>query len=390
MTTQSNNLNNSSKPKTFWGMILKFLWKLIPFIAVLLIIGIVIIPLGKKITAKKEALALQQSKEHAAAKPLTNVVTLTVTPGIIKETLSLPGVAKPWISLDVVSQITGIVIKKKIAEGRHVNKGDILAVIDKRDYQNAYDAAFASYESAVTTKKRLSALLKKNFVTKSNLDDANALLKTSKAALENAKLNLNRCLIRSPLKGVVNRVHIENGKFLKPGDPVVQVLQIDKLKIEVGIPESDVDAVRKLKYFDITIDALKGKICKGEYHYLYKTSSSLARLYNLEIKVENIGGEILPDMFARVEIIKNQDPNGLAVPMYSLVQLDNKVGLYLENSGIIQFRPVKTGFQTGWRTQITEGLNPGDRVVVVGHRIIEDGQEVNVTKNIQNMKEISQ
>ena len=384
MTTQSNN------PKAFWATILKFLWKFIPFVVVLLIIGVVILPLGKKITSKREALALQQSKEQAAVKPLTNVVTLTVIPGMIKETLSLPGVAKPWVSLDVVSQITGIVINKKVTEGRHVNKGDILAVIDKRDYQNAYDAALASYESAVATKKRLSALLKKNFVTKSNLDDASALVKTSKAALKNAKLNLNRCLIRSPLKGVVNRVHIENGKYLSPGDPVVQVLQIDKLKIEVGIPESDVDAVRKLKYFDITIDALKGKICKGEYHYLYKTSSSMARLYNLEIKVKNLDGGILPDMFARVEIIKNRDPNGLAVPMYSLVQLDNKVGVYLENSGVVHFRPVNIGFQTGWRTQVTEGLNPGDKVVVVGHRIIEDGQEVNVTKNIKSMKEISQ
>ena len=134
----------------------------------------------------------------------------------------------------------------------------------------------------------------------------------------------------------------------------------------------------------------KGKACRGEYHYLYKTTNSMARLYNLEIKVDNIDGQILPDMFTRVEIIKNQDPNGIAVPMYSLVKSNNMVGVYVEDKGIVQFRPVKTGFQTGWIFQIIEGLNPGDRVVVVGHRIIEHGQKVNVTKNIQDMKEISQ
>ena len=250
---------HSKNSKTFWEKIFKFLWKIVPFIVVLLIIGIIILPLGKKIASKKAALAQQQATEQVTAKPLTNVVTLSVIPGMIKEKLSLPGVAKPWISLDVVSQITGIVIDKKTAKGRHVNKGDILVVIDKRDYQNAHDAALASYESALTTQKRLNALIKKNFVTKSNLDDANALVKTSKAALENAKLNLDRCSIRSPMQGIVNRVHIENGKFLNSGDPVVQILQIDKLKIEVGIPESDVDDVRKLKYFDMIIDALQGK-----------------------------------------------------------------------------------------------------------------------------------
>ena len=222
-----------------------------------------------------------------------------------------------------------------------------------------------------------------------NLDDADALVKTSKAGFENAKLALNRCTIRSPMKGVVNHVYIENGKFLNPGDPVVQILEIDKLKIEVGIPESDVNAVRRLKFFNMTIDALDNRTLTGEYHYLYKTTDSLARLYNLEIKVENLNGQILPDMFARVEIIKNQDPRGIAVPMYCLVNFNNKVGVYVDKSSIAQFTPVKTGFQTGWQTQILDGLNPGDKVVVVGHRIIEHGQNIKVIKNIMDIRELT-
>ncbi len=383
MTTQSQDSKKFSKK------ILQLIWKALPFIVVLVIIGIIILPLGKKITAKKAELAQQQSRQKSISKPLTNVVTLQIIPGMIKEKLSLPGVAKPWISLEVVAEIKGKIIEKITAQGYHVNKGDILAVIDKNDYQNSYDSALASYESALTTQKRLKALVKKNFVTKSNLDDADALVKTSKAGFKNAKLALNRCTIRSPMKGVVNHVYIENGKFLNPGDPVVQILEIDKLKIEVGIPESDVSAVRKLKFFNMTIDALENMTLTGEYHYLYKTTDSLARLYNLEIKVENLDGQILPDMFARVEIIKNQDPEGIAVPMYCLVNFNDKVGVYVEKNSIAQFTPVKTGFQTGWQIQILEGLNPGDKVVVVGHRIIEHGQNIKVIKNIMDIKELS-
>jgi RND family efflux transporter MFP subunit len=380
----------SASTKTFGRKILRLTWKSIPFIVVLLIIGLIILPLGKKISMKKTAFAQKQSNEKADTKALTNVITLELIPGMVMEKLSLPGVAKPWISLEVVSEIRGKIINKKVNEGRRVNKGDILAVIDKSDYQNSHDAALASYESALSTQKRLKALVKKNFVTQSQLDDAVARVKTTRADLENAKLALSRCTILSPMKGIVDRVYIENGTFLNSGDPVALILQIDKLKIEVGIPESDVDAVRKLKTFDMVIDALDKKTYGGEYHYLYKTTDSMARLYTLEISVDNGDGSILPDMFARVKIIKRQAPQGLCVPMYSLVSLDKDVGVYVEKNGIVRFRPVSTGFLDGWKIQITQGLFPGERIVVVGHRSIEDGEQINVTRTIQDMEEISQ
>ena len=378
----------SDPAKTLGRKILRLIWKSIPFAVVLLVIGLIILPLGKKISAEKADLAEKQSTEKAITKALTNVMTMELVPAMVMEKLSLPGVAKPWISLEVVSEIRGKVVNKKVIEGRHVNKGDVLAVIDQSDYQNAYDSALASYDSAQATQKRLIALVKKNFVTQSQLDDAVAQVKTSMADLENAKLNLSRCTIVSPMEGIVDRIHIETGSFLSSGDPVALILQIDKLKIEVGIPESDVDAVRKLKTFDMKIDALDGKTYTGVYHYLHKTSDSMARLYNLEIRVDNTDGQILPDMFVRVKIIKKQDPQGLAVPMYSLVNLNKDIGVYVEKDGIVRFRPVRIGFQDGWKTQIPEGLEPGEKVVVVGHRIIEDGERVNVTKTIQDMEEI--
>jgi len=382
--------SKSDHGKTLVKKIREFIWKSIPFITVLLVIGLVILPLGKKISAKKADLAEKRSREKTIKRALSNVITMELLPSLVMEKLSLPGVAKPWISLEVVSEIRGKIVTKKVTEGRHVSKGDILAVIDKSDYQNSYTSALASYETALSTQKRLKALVKKNFVTQSQLDDVDARVKTSKAALDNAKLALSRCTIRSPMQGIVDRIHIENGTFLNSGDPVALILQIDKLKIKVGIPESDVAAVRKLKTFVMTIDALEGKAYTGEYHYLTKTADSMARLYNLEIKVDNKDGEILPDMFARVKIIKHQDPQGLAVPMYSLVNLNKDIGVYVEKNGIARFRSVQTGFQDGWKTQVLAGLEPGEKIVVVGHRIIEDGEQVNVTKTIRDMEEISQ
>jgi hypothetical protein len=70
--------------------------------------------------------------------------------------------------------------------------------------------------------------------------------------------------------------------------------------------------------------------------------------------------------------------------------VNKETGVYVENQGIVKFRPISTGFQDGWKTKVTRGLVPGERVVVVGHRIIEDGEKVNVTRSIQDMAEILQ
>ncbi len=379
-----------SQKKNFIRTLLRFIWKSIPIVTVVLVIALVIFPLSKKISAQKADLSEKQSHQMMVPKAPPNVITMKILPGMVMEKISLPGVAKPWISLRAASEVKGKIVTKMIDEGSRVQKDDILAVIDKRDFQNNYDSALASYETALTTEKRFKALSKKQFVTQSQLDDAVARVKTTKAAMDTAKLNLNRCTIRSPMEGMVDRVYIEIGDFLSIGDPIATILQIDQLKIEVGIPESDVAAVRKLKSFDMTIDALGGQKYTGKYHYLFKTADSMARLYNLEIKVDNPDHKILPGMFARVSIVKNNDPQGLAVPIYALVALNKKTGVFVEKENKVRFRPVTTGFLDGWKTQIPSGLFPGDNVVVVGHKIIEDGETVNVTKTIRKMEELAQ
>ncbi|MDD9302975.1 MAG: efflux RND transporter periplasmic adaptor subunit [Desulfobacter sp.] len=381
---------NSFSAKTILPRILRLIWQCIPFIGVLVVSALILLPLMLKISDKKADLAQAQAMQTKENRALTNVVTMEISPQEVVEKISLPGVAKPWISLNLVTEVRGKIVTKQVEEGMTVKKGDVLAIIDTRDYQHNYDSALASYETALTNQKRSKALSEKQFITQSQLDDVQTRVKTTKAAVNLARLNLDRCTIRSPMAGVVDRVFIEYGNFLDAGDPVAAILEMDRLKIEVGIPESDVSAVRKLSQFDMQFDALDKKTVTGDYHYLYKTTDSMARLYNLEIRVDNPDLEILPDMFARVSIVKNHEPQGLAVPIYSLVTQNNETGVFVENKGEVAFRPVTTGFQDGWKILVSKGLEPGERVVVVGHKIIENGESVKVARTVHTMEELIQ
>jgi len=171
-------------------------------------------------------------------------------------------------------------------------------------------------------------------------------------------------------------------------DPIAEILQMDKVKVLVGIPESDVHDVGSVENFDITFDALNQKHFTASRFFLSKASDAQARLYRLELALDNPDGEILPDMFARVDIVKNQVDNALAVPLYSIITLNNEKTVYVLEGDVAKARKVATGIQEGWRIQITEGLAEDEAVIVVGHRRVSDGQRVNVIRTVTQWEDL--
>ena len=384
---QMDNLNEHTETTSPRRSVFKRIWGLLPTILVFFLVGLIFL-LGNQIKTKGDVLKEEKAAGLRTTRTQTNVVAMEMVPSYLRERINLPGAIKPWIDLRVVAEVQGKIVEKRVHEGQRVQKGDILAEIDARDYRNAYDSAKASYSLAASTQKRLQRLFKDKVSTQAQLDDIIATVKTSKAAMDNAALNLERCQIRAPMDGIVDRLYVDVGQYLKSADPVAELLEMDRVKVVVGIPESDVADVRQLNRFSIGIDALGGQTFEGTYHHLYKTADSFARLYNLEITVDNADGRLLPDMFARVEIIKKEVPDGLAVPLYALLNINESNAVYVMDQGVARLRMVEVGIQDGWRMEIRNGLKPGDQVVVVGQRSINDGEAVNVTRTIRSIEEI--
>ncbi len=322
-------------------------------------------------------------------KPDVNVVALELTPTLIQDRISLPGFVEPWVRLKVLSEVQGNIQTVKIEEGDAVKQGDIIAVLDSRDFENSYRSAKASYEAALATQNRLKALYQGKLSTRSDLDNAVALSQQYKSTMDNLWLNIERCTIRAPISGVINHLFIEKGEYIKSAAEVVEILQIDKVKVRVGIPESDVDAVRQLKTFEVRIDALGGKVFQAKKRFLSKTAHNMARLYSLELELDNPNDEILPDMFVRVAIIKKEVPEGIALPLYAVLSRDNDHIVYVVNDEQAHARKVKLGFQEGWRVLVENGLIPGEKVIVMGQRNVSDGQKVNVIRRVSKIEDIN-
>ena len=234
-------------------------------------------------------------------------------------------------------------------------------------------SARSSHEAALASLNRIKALYMDQLATRSQLDDAMARTQNLKAVMDNTALDLARCTVRSAIGGIAERIHFEAGQFVNVGDLLAKVIRIDRVKVRVGIPESDVDDVRKVNDFELKIDALGGKVFRGKKDVLSKTAEPGTRVYQLSLVVENPTFEILPDMFARVEIVKRQITNGISVPLYAVINRNNERIVYIVNDEHVHARTVELGLMDGWKVEIKSGLKTGDQVVVIGQKRCQPG-----------------
>jgi membrane fusion protein, multidrug efflux system len=354
----------------------------------LTILVLVIWALFSKIQTQGKILEAEQATQLQKPPERINVVTLELVPSPIRDRINLPGVVAPWIDLNVAAEVKGKIVSLDAKEGERVEKGDTLAAIDPRDYDNRFKSARSAYAAAIANLDRMRELHKEKLSTRAQLEAAEAQMEYAKAERDNAALDLERCMIKAPIAGVVNRLPVEKGQYLNVADTVSQILQIDRVKVKVGIPESDVDAVRNLSRFDVRIDALGGKVFQAKKHFLSRTADPLARLYDLILEVDNKAGEIFPDMFARVEIVKKSLPDTLSIPLYTVISRNNEHIVFVVEEGRVVSRRVSLGLQEEWRVEIREGLREGEEVVVVGHRSVSDGQYVNVVQRFRDPREL--
>jgi membrane fusion protein (multidrug efflux system) len=367
--------------------VLRFIWGTIPWMIVVLIVVFIVI-LGSRIMHEKAR--LEEAKKAAIKKEIeqVQVITLTLKPRRLEDKINLPAMVDPYEDVLIKAEVPGQVIKVLVQEGQTVTNGQVLVQLDDRDYRVRLARIEANYQLAKVDYDRTAALAQKKVMSPAELDKIEAQLKDLEAQVSEAQLALSRTQITSPMCCLLNEIKAKRGDFVSVGDPVAQILQLDPVKVTVGVPESDVAAIFDLDEAEVIVEALNKRRVKGRKIYLSRQPRTLARLYDLELRVPNHDGRILPGMFARVELVKAVFKRALAVPLYAVITQGEKRFVYIEKNGRAERRNIQLGILVGWQVQVTSGLKPGDRVVVVGHRFLDDGQPVKVIKNVSNPREI--
>ncbi len=364
-----------------------FIWKHLPRVAVAGLVLLIVL-LAVVIGGKQQRLEAARKAAHAEGKKQVNAVVLSLHPRPIEDAINLPGTIEPWTRLELLAKVSGAITEVRVREGDAVTTGQVLAMIDADDYRVALEVARAAHILAKADYERGLSMHQTKVIPTANLESLAARLQTAAAELERAQLQLARCAIKAPMEGVVKRLDAKVGLFLSVGDPVAELLRIDRVKAVVGIPESDVDAVRRLDRVDLTIQALANRHLVGHRHYLAPSPDAGAYLFRLELALDNPGYEVLPGMFFRARLVKQRFPNALAVPLYAIVSRGEEQYVFVAEGGAVRKQPVRLGVIEQWEVQITEGLQAGDQVLIEGQREVEDGQAIQVIKTVDDPKEL--
>lgn len=378
----------SPQPKTLRGKIVWFILKSLPGIFFVMILLVAALLLQQRVNEQKEARKEELKNSTAVEAPPTNVITLELRPTVLRDKITLPGMIEPWAELDLMSKIGGTIEDIEVKEGDHVHKGQLIARAESNDYRIALDSAKAAYALAKADYSRNKTLRSKGISTQANLDEQQSTLIQAKAAVENAELALSRCRITAPIAGLISELNAEIGMVVNQmmPEPVAKIIQIDRVKAVVAVPEADVSAVRQLKQVGVQIRSLNNVRFQAKVHFLAPAPETLAHAYRLELALDNPEEQILPGMFLQADIVKQTEEQIIAVPLYTVISRnDDEQFVYVVEDGVARKRPVETGFTEGWQILIRSGLEQGEKVIIQGHRTVEDGQKVRVVKELTDL-----
>jgi len=305
-----------------------------------------------------------------------------------------PGRVSASQKVDMAFEVSGRVIELPAKEGAKVEKGDLLAVIDPSDYQQAYNQEKARYENAKATFHRYAELLKSHTVSQAEYDEKLTAYEVAKANLATAQNALDDTKLYAPFSGYIARRYIENYEYVKQQEPIISIQNIENLEVIVHVPERDVTeahAIKKESAPGKDIIAI-GKVNFASFpneDYRVKVkefateSDPNTQTYRLTLTLPMPKDKIiLPGMTATVKILfVGKNENIFLLPL-SAVNTDEKGNFYvwlINKEMMTAYKHiVGVGEILEDKIEIREGLKFGDEIVTAGVNDLKDGAKIRV------------
>ena len=314
-------------------------------------------------------------------KPVTRVVQVSVEevrPRPIRDILILPGETEAWEDVRVPSDTAGRVEWIGPDEGDAVKKGELIAKVDVSSLKAGLDRAQAAFNLAEELYRRRVELHEKKLIAQEELDKSRTEKTLAESDLKQTRVEYQRGFIRSPVSGVVNYLFVDQGEFIGRGDPLADIVNVDRIKVNVSVPEMDVKYLSKGQDAIVSIDAFPERRIPGKIEFVAFKADPATKTFHVKVVIPNADQTIRPGMIARAGFLRRVIPDALTAPLFALVDKSGERLVYVEKDGVAHARTVSLGVIEGDRIQIADGLEAGDRLIVKGQKEVEEGIQVEV------------
>lgn len=290
------------------------------------------------------------------------------------------------------ARIEGRVDRVLVEEGAEIAKDQELILFDRREAENraAYaemDLSFATLEAkdAQNDLERLQSLSNIEMESKQRLDVARtryekacARTEMTRQDLKLAQIRLEKLACASPLGCVLIEKKVEDGQWVRPGDELLEIADVDHLKVIAKVDEADAPRVEPSDAVEATSDSLPGQRFAARVTTVAPCAKFDRDAMIVEVTVVldeptrllRIGNEV------DVRIVTEERPDATWLPVEAVQEWDGHPVVYVLENGLVAVRPVKVGISNPTQTEVLGGLTEADVVLVPGEHPLEPGQAV--------------
>lgn len=293
---------------------------------------------------------------------------------------NLPGKAEAVQEVNLAFEVSGTISKRLASKGDRVKRGDLLAELDPRDFQNALKAATAEVASAQSRYDRIKRVADSGAVSEQDLADAEASLAVAKSQMNIKEKALEDTHIYAPFDGIVADTYAENFQRVSAKQKVVRLLDFSKIKVTIYVPEHVIVRIDNVDKLNCRFDAFADKILPAKIVEIGTEASKSTRTYPITLELDQPeDGVILPGMACEVFGIAKLSPaeQGVGIvpsALFSPVKGQECVWVVGKDMRVSR-RDVKTT-RLATSGVVVKGINPGEIVVTAGVNYLVDGQQV--------------
>ena len=273
--------------------------------------------------------------------------------------------------------VMGTVKSLPVGVGERVKKGQLIATLDMQSMQSSYNAAKASLEQAKDAHRRMKELYDKGSLPEIKWVEAQSKLRQACALEEIAAKNLKDCKLYAPYSGVIAQKSVDAGQNVVPGMTVAKLISEELMKVKIAVPETEIAHVALQQKAKILVPALGGSTFAGVVMEKGIVANSLSRSYEVKIRIENAGNQLMPGMVTEVELEQAEALSLLVIPA-SIVQLDemNQTFVWVNEGGKASKQTISCGKFTANGVTVTSGLESGDAILVEGQQKVSEGTPI--------------
>jgi len=335
--------------------------------------------------------------------PAVPVEVAAVTQKTVPVQLQVIGTVEAYATVSVESMVAGQVQTVHFDDGQYVGRGDLLFSIDPRPFQAMLDQAQANLardqaqlQNAQLEDRRYTELYQQGIVSQDQYDQYHSTaaqlaagVRADQAAVENAKIQLSYCSIRSPMEGRAGAVLVDQGNLVKTNDvPMVVINQVQPIYVAFAVPQQYLSEVKALMSGRLRVETVvphePDRPEWGVVTFVNNTVDTTTGTILLKGTFPNPTRRLWPGEYVNVVLTLSNDSNAVVAPSPAVqTGKDGDYVYVLEPNRTVQYRLVTTGPSYEGSTVIQKGLRPGETVVTDGQILLHPGAKVEVKSSLE-------